>query len=127
MTLLTRARKLAGPDRTIDAEKVKRVALAIAKAHGFEEVVAFPMYAELARAAIEAMYDGWQPIETAPVNGQYILILCEGAGIPAIARFEHESRMWTALGAVDSFNNPVYWMQLPESPNVKLTGRGTGS
>lgn len=64
-------------------------------------------------------YKSWQPIETAP-NEEYVLIFCAGAGIPAIAKFEHESRAWTALGGVDSFDNPVYWMPLPESPNATV-------
>lgn len=68
-------------------------------------------------------FRSWQPIETAPMNGRYIMILCAGAGTPAIARFEYESRIWTALGDVDSFDNPVYWLPLPEPPNAVLSGK----
>jgi len=63
----------------------------------------------------------WQPIETAPTNDVYIMIFCKGAETPAIAKFEHETDKWTAIGG-DTFNNPIYWMPLPEAPNVKLRG-----
>ena len=70
MTLLTRARELAGPD-------------------------------------------SWQPIETAPKDGGWILV-CRGNN-HGVVEWDRNNEHWR-IGPFLYFDRPSYWMPLPEPP-----------
>jgi hypothetical protein len=102
--------------------QLERVARAICVAYGRDPDLSiygkkdWEIFTEQAQAAIDAMGDGWQPIETAPddtpvwVN----LVECDGDTEQCIAvQFNDE---WT-----DQFRHEIelpvtHWMPLPEPP-----------
>ena len=58
----------------------------------------------------------WQPIETAPKDGTWVLIWCGWVGHPRSSAFEHGS--WQNLPWVANSKdyNPTHWMPLPAPP-----------
>ena len=63
---------------------------------------------------------GWQPIETAPKDGTYILLIGTQAGLPDKRWIAPVTGHWSTNRTwhCDSFNlnNPTHWMPLPEPP-----------
>jgi hypothetical protein len=73
---------------------------------------------ELARAAIEAML-GWQPIETAPKDGERILVARPFATINAnmVGEDYWADRLQGGCWARSTpMAQPTHWMPLPEPP-----------
>lgn len=76
----------------------------------------------------------WQPIETAPKDGTWVLVYGDGADDEAeqrkiaVAQFTnylngrttdwHWQFAWYDGGYYGVFDNPTHWMPLPEAPNV---------
>lgn len=70
--------------------------------------------------------DGWQPIETAPKDGSYILLgwfLEHGGGGPPVVCFWHStegkwcggSRLYRSQG----YFSPTHWFSLPPDPRER--------
>jgi hypothetical protein len=64
----------------------------------------------------------WQPIETAPKNGEYVLLWCgfpiigsRGVGKPQ--RGNHE--WYEEQAGVNPIFNVTHWMPIPEPPKSK--------
>jgi hypothetical protein len=58
---------------------------------------------------------GWQPIETAPRNGQCILLWHKSR--PAVGSWSHDESGWSLeRGSVVHPMEPTDWMQLPQPP-----------
>ena len=70
-------------------------------------------------AAIEAAFS-WQPIETAPKDGTFILMMCKGAEIPAVVQWTESG--WKECGDADDYvpvwSDPESWMPLPVPPKT---------
>jgi hypothetical protein len=72
-------------------------------------------------AAIDGIVPKWQPIETAPRDGEWISLWCKGqplslpAGVPA---FWEDDLGWVAVRDDDLLltDNPTHWMPLPAPP-----------
>lgn len=76
----------------------------------------------------------WQPIETAPKDGQRLLLWDSYMGCAAFGcysptsddPFESEPYEWAAENyghdGCDGKIVPSHWMPLPEAPNMELTG-----
>lgn len=70
----------------------------------------------------------WEPIETAPMDGTFVLIT-DGAFM-AVAFADTENELaWTMDDGHDFFRclrrslaTPTHWMPLPEPPNAALSG-----
>ncbi len=64
----------------------------------------------------------WQPIETAPMDGTWILTFSEHASIPWVLRWDASIDDWTqddegGVEEVEAWSGIViYWMHLPEPP-----------
>jgi hypothetical protein len=70
----------------------------------------------------------WQPIETAPRDGTWILASCVGQLIPMVAAFDDDddSMCWFSFNLVyeravrhgepERKFKPTHWMPLPEPP-----------
>jgi len=58
----------------------------------------------------------WEPIETAPKDGTWVLIWCGWVGHPRSSAFEHGS--WQNLPWIANSKdyNPTHWMPLPAPP-----------
>jgi hypothetical protein len=79
----------------------------------------------------------WQPIETAPKDGVWILVSCpekignvQGTGMAIARAAPHELSGWEmdnydSLGWTPLFNAPTHWMPLPEPPD-NTTARKEG-
>lgn len=59
---------------------------------------------------------GWQPIETAPKDGTWILCCCDANNYYMVLRWGDEYECYEDLNlwAYDA----TYWMPLPERPNI---------
>lgn len=57
----------------------------------------------------------WQPIDTAPREGQWILVCESPKGHMAVAQWIISTAHWS-IGASCSFRNPTHWMPLPDMP-----------
>jgi hypothetical protein len=62
--------------------------------------------------ALQAAMQGWQAMDSAPMDGSSVLIFCEGAGVPAVAFFCEENDEWMSI-AGESFAHPVVWQPAP--------------
>ena len=87
----------------------------------------------MSEAVVDCLVRGWQPIETAPKDGTWILVY--GAGTDdedearnvAVAQYTnylngrttewHWQFAWYDGGYYGMFNAPTHWMPLPEAPN----------
>jgi hypothetical protein len=69
----------------------------------------------------------WQPIETAPKDGTWILVTggdigynWDGDTIPAVttAQWHYKSwqMAWFDSGCLGEYDNPTHWMPLPQPP-----------
>lgn len=70
----------------------------------------------------------WQPIETAPLNGEHVLLWQKYADFPVIAYFSHRRNMWFAetehydtngdASVIDTICHTLitHWMPLPPPP-----------
>ena len=65
----------------------------------------------------------WQPIETAPKNGEMILL-----GVDSGFRFFAQSSFWMARRWVywEHFLKPTHWMPMPEPPEDPFTSAPNG-
>ena len=71
----------------------------------------------------------WQPIETAPKDGTYVLMVKKGL-VPAVARWQHDRQIfdfieeedmptgdaWQEYLAMCIEWTPTHWMPLPDPP-----------
>jgi len=74
------------------------------------------------RAEIERLKCQWQPIETAPRDGTYILLgwFLEGGGggHPEVAFWHSTKQLWCSsrLLNAEGYYSPTHWQPLPEPP-----------
>ena len=74
------------------------------------------------RAEIERLKCQWQPIETAPRDGTYILLgwFLEGGGggHPEVAFWHSTKQLWCSsrLLNAEGYYSPTHWMPLPDPP-----------
>jgi len=64
----------------------------------------------------------WEPIETAPKNGDVILVYANGRRIIAwwnYFQFDKHNNGWDFSG--NGFINPTHWMPLPPAPDAILS------
>lgn len=67
---------------------------------------------------------GWQPIETAPKDGTYVLVFVESSGGLGEAYFDiQDDNWWWANTAPHDFDptyatDPTHWMPLPQGPDT---------
>lgn len=62
----------------------------------------------------------WQPIETAPVDGTYVLV-ADGQTVGEAKFHEGEGWWWAGNHPTDSWGSAIYpthWMPLPSPPTV---------
>jgi len=60
----------------------------------------------------------WQPIETAPKDGKWILGYYLGIGVEIIYFDEENERFEKAMSVIEC-SEPTHWMPLPEPPKEK--------
>lgn len=66
-----------------------------------------------------ADFPKWQQIDTAPKDGTLILLWCEKATEPSLARFDNGYWRNNHYGEREMywhFSNPTHWMPLPPAP-----------
>ncbi len=88
-----------------------------------------------AQGPVDVNVRGWQPIETAPTDGTYVLLFEKYGTLPFIGRCMEPSGVWSAshehVRAEGGWDGAVvvdylcqelvlYWMPLPEAPNVEV-------
>lgn len=75
-----------------------------------------PAWTEADQAASEPdFYGKWEGMETAPKDGDEILLYSNGDIGVCYWRDDHVMTGWT-WGLDMPFNNPSHWMRLPEPP-----------
>lgn len=77
------------------------------------------------------MTDNWQPIETAPKDGTYVILYVRNGGVgrPSVGRWvdivhtnygavTYERREWVLDGGLYMLENPpvTHWMPFPDHP-----------
>lgn len=70
----------------------------------------------------ERLRNQWQPIETAPKHGPWILAICTGF-IPSVVQWSETHRTWMDTtemdqGEPDGFYHPTHWQPLPQPPTT---------
>ena len=62
----------------------------------------------------------WQPIETAPKDGHYLLLLnkTEYGGEVAMAWFSAPENIWVRCHSNDAVRRATHWMPIPEPPDA---------
>jgi hypothetical protein len=60
----------------------------------------------------------WQPIETAPKDGTWVLVIDETDGAVEIAQWSVFFGRWKLNGYGLFFDNPTYWIPLPSPPTT---------
>ena len=92
------------------------------------------MTTPIAQGPVDVNVRGWQPIETAPTDGEYVLV-SNGRGV-WVARFKDEYQSgwrpacpWQSMmlnhdhiPSTKRKGHPTHWMPLPDAPNAELTG-----
>lgn len=63
----------------------------------------------------------WQPIETAPKDGTWIVTVCEGWGHPGMCRWFNRGNEQGVWGYAGMEMRPTHWMPLPPSPPFSTT------
>jgi len=58
----------------------------------------------------------WQPIETAPRDGTWVLIFCDGNAIQA--QWDRDDAYWANGRFGLGFDDATHWMPLPEPPEA---------
>jgi len=58
----------------------------------------------------------WQPIETAPKDGRWILVARDD--MQGVVWWNKNSDHW-ALAPLSYFDRPTHWMPLPQPPQVE--------
>ena len=71
-----------------------------------------------ALSAEPAQGDQWQPIETAPKDGTWILAFYHKDCVPAIIFYDDEWKRWAGCADIGS-NHFTHWMPLPDEPNTE--------
>jgi hypothetical protein len=63
----------------------------------------------------------WQPIETAPKDGTWVLGYFPMLGVSQMKWFSYGSytEHWMRFGGWTPVDNPTHWMPLPEPPHEK--------
>lgn len=74
----------------------------------------------------------WRDIETAPKDGTFVLVICDGAWCPSISRWNggrshpdgtpFDEGWGDELGTfhIPGLNMPTHWMPLPEPPTSSV-------
>ncbi len=67
----------------------------------------------------------WQPIETAPKNGEWVILHYDVEHIPSFAFWsKHEKRWMLQAGVVIQNFIPTNWMPLPDPPASGVDPKG---
>ncbi len=113
--------------------KVKELIEIIDSRLSTEEGLALPLTAQFlvdCKTELERLEadNAWQPIETAPKDGRYLLMLRYGASLPDILRWDDSISMWAdcvfegskkskkAIEKISWEQNIVHWRPLPQQP-----------
>lgn len=58
----------------------------------------------------------WQPIATAPMDGELVLVYED---FVSVAYFDADEDEWYSPGLSGEMYRPTHWMQLPDPPEIK--------
>lgn len=73
----------------------------------------------LARAHLELLDKSqWQPIETAPKDEEWVMLLDDPELIPVFALWDEDAGEWITAGT-RKVVHPTHWMPLPDPPEAK--------
>ena len=113
-------------------ELARKKLINAAKVAGNDDDVAHASVEFIDRAiAFLADGEGWRPIETAPKDGESILVAC-GGKYPSVDQAEWSTEwdddgMWHATGGKRKSGNslgyvPTHWSPLPSPPSIRTGG-----
>ncbi len=72
--------------------------------------------AQAARIAELEAASAWQPIETAPKDGEILIWVNIGSGYPVSSQWSDKKRHWTAPFFNDGYPSVTHWQPLPSPP-----------
>ena len=61
----------------------------------------------------------WMPIETAPVNHEFVLLFWNGEMVTGYFTLGNWFTVQLGLHGLGVFNKPTHWMPLPKPPRVE--------
>jgi hypothetical protein len=97
---------------SLDTEDCKRIDREWAKMRGY--IIPADGTSTLHQCAHPPGAAGWQPIETAPKDGSYVLVGWKGS--PAVNRLHFRNGDWRDAGS-NIFRTPTDWIPLPAPPS----------
>lgn len=85
--------------------------------------------AKLICAAAPVEMDAWQPMDTAPLDGKFVIVWCSGWQDGSEARYIPDHGWYLAnIDHTDNHGNPIYpvcWQPLPGAPKaIAAAGEG---